>query len=124
MQVTADETFTAVHQCQMLTFERGTVIAGDIAAYLIRTGAAVTPGDADAQDVAAERSASPEASEPEGPETPEPPTDLDIAGTIDQVLAWVGDDPERALQAHTAEEGRGDKARSTLLTKLAEIGLS
>lgn len=49
--------------------------------------------------------------------------DLDIAGTIEQVLEWVGTDPERALQAHEAEEARGDKARSTLLAKLADIGL-
>lgn len=124
MQVTADETFTAVHQCQLLTFERGAVIDGDIAAYLIRSGAAVTPSDADAQDVAASKDAAPEVSDPEAPEILETPADLDVGGTIDQVLAWVGGDPERALQAHTAEEGRGDKARSTLLTKLAEIGLS
>lgn len=121
MQVTADETFTAVHQCQMLTFEKDTVIGGDIAAYLIRTGAAVTPADDDARDVAEGKAVPVAVPEPE-PE-PEPPAELDITGKIHEVLAWVGGDQERALIAHAAEEVRGDQARSTLLAKLADIGL-
>lgn len=120
MQVTADEAFTAVHQCQMLPFEKDAVIEGDIAAYLIRTGAPVTPSDDDARDVAEGKVAEPT---PEPETEPEPPADLDITGRIDEVLTWVGDDPERALTAHAAEEARGDQARSTLLAKLAEIGL-
>lgn len=123
MQVTADETFTAVHRCQLISVEKGATIEGDIAAYLLRTGAAVTPADDDAQRVAeGEEDETPET--PELDEEPEVASDLDITGTIDQVLAWVGDSPEKALQAHQAEEERGDKARSTLLAKLAEIGLS
>ena len=59
--------------------------------------------------------------DPEPPAGDEPPDGLDIDGKIDDVLAWVGDDPERALEAHSAEEARGDKARSTLLAKLAEL---
>ncbi|MFI6813765.1 hypothetical protein ACIBG7_15195 [Nonomuraea sp. NPDC050328] len=46
--------------------------------------------------------------------------DLDATGTIDEVLAWVGDDPGRAAEAHAAEQAK-DKPRSTLLAKLAEI---
>lgn len=52
----------------------------------------------------------------------EPPPSLAEAATAAQVLAWVGEDRERAAEALAAEEAR-DKPRSTLvrdLTKLAE----
>ena len=43
-------------------------------------------------------------------------------GTIEQVLEWVGDDPDRAAQAYEAEVvGKG---RKTLLEALAEAGES
>lgn len=41
-------------------------------------------------------------------------------GTIDEILAWVDGNPERALQAYEVEETR-DKPRSTLLAKLEEL---
>ncbi|MFI6299551.1 hypothetical protein ACIBEJ_48710 [Nonomuraea sp. NPDC050790] len=41
-------------------------------------------------------------------------------GTIAEILAWVGDDTDRAAQAREAEAGR-EKSRSTLLAKLDEI---
>jgi len=56
-----------------------------------------------------------------GAEVEEPSDELNIDGKIEDVLAWVGDDQERALEAHSAEEAKGDKARSTLLSKLAEL---
>lgn len=37
-------------------------------------------------------------------------------GTIDEVLAWVGDDPDRAAQALQAE--REGKQRATLISEL------
>lgn len=42
-------------------------------------------------------------------------------GTIDDVLAWVGDDAERARQAIAAENAEGGKARKTLVEQLAAI---
>lgn len=125
MQVTVDETLTAIHQCQLLTFQKDDTVSGDIAAYLLRTGAAVSPADDDAQRLAdgvlAEEETL-EAAEQSGDSTREV-TELDISGTIDQVLAWVGGNPDRALAAHAAEEARGDKARSSLLAKLTDIGV-
>lgn len=48
--------------------------------------------------------------------------DIDLARigdyTIDDVLAWAGDDDARRLQAVEAEQARGDDARSTLLKRL------
>ncbi|MEV0993426.1 hypothetical protein [Nonomuraea sp. NPDC050202] len=40
-------------------------------------------------------------------------------GTVDDVLGWVGDDPDRARAALEAEEAR-DKPRSTLVARLRE----
>jgi hypothetical protein len=141
MQVTVDETLTAILNCQMLTYEAGEVVGGDVAVYLLRTGAAVTPADDDAEQLA-------ESLTVEKPETAvaralrdagvtvveDVPTDdedevgeveeseeIDVTtSTIDQVLAWVGGDLERARAAATAEESRGDRARTRLLGRLAE----
>ncbi|MFI6477367.1 hypothetical protein ACIBH1_05505 [Nonomuraea sp. NPDC050663] len=53
-------------------------------------------------------------------ETPAGDGELDITGTVDEVLAWVGDDPGRAAEAHAAEQAK-DTPRSTLLAKLAKL---
>lgn len=102
MRVTAQSSFTVVIQGgQMLDVKTGDAFTGDVAVYLLHSGA----------DVAGD--------EPEPAEVPG--DELDIDGKIDDVLAWVGDDPERALEAHAAEEAKGDKARPRLLSKLAEL---
>lgn len=41
-------------------------------------------------------------------------------GTADEVLAWVGEDRERATRALQAEQGR-DKPRTTLTTQLEKL---
>jgi hypothetical protein len=41
-------------------------------------------------------------------------------GNVDQVLEWVGDDPQRARQAIEAER-ESDRPRSTLITAASEI---
>lgn len=132
MQVTVDEAFTAIHNCQLLTFAEGEVVGGDMAAYLLRTGAAVTPADDDARDLAENPNPVAPAAEPPAEdatveavveeEPVEAPTDIDVAvSTIDQVLEWVNGDAERAKAASVAEQSRGDKARTRLLAKLDEI---
>lgn len=58
---------------------------------------------------------------PEPDPVPEPAADLlDISGTAKEVLAWVGDNPARAVEAREAEAAR-DKPRSTLLKSLDEL---
>jgi len=42
------------------------------------------------------------------------------AGTADEVLAWVGEDRDRATRALQAEQGR-DKPRSTLSAQLEKL---
>lgn len=100
MQVKVDSGFTAVHKCQMLTYTPGQVVKGDIAAYLLDTGAPVTQIDGEATEPAAD--------------------ELDITGTIEHILEWVGEDQERALAAHIAESEK-EKPRPRLLSRLDEI---
>jgi hypothetical protein len=121
MQVTADSAFTAVHQCQLLEVTAGAVFHGDIATYLLRSGAAVSPADDDAERFVADLAKEAEPAEAAPDSTPDPTDELDITAPIDQVLAWVRGDGDRALAAFTAEEARGDRARKTLLDTLTKI---
>lgn len=51
-----------------------------------------------------------------------PLTDTDTAQkTVDEVLAWVGDDPDRAQEALSAEHA-SRRPRSTLIARLEELG--
>lgn len=61
----------------------------------------------------------PTRSEPSNSAGP-PPADDVPAGTMADVLAWVGDDKERARAAVKAEKARPDP-RTSLLAKLAKI---
>lgn len=56
------------------------------------------------------------------PEVEPPASDEmpDNTSTIAVIVAWVGDDPERAMQALTAEEAR-DKPRATLVAALTAL---
>lgn len=104
MRVTAQSSFTAVIQGgQMLDVKPGDEFTGDVGVYLLRSGADVVAADEERSE------------ESEAPEA------LDINGKIEDVLAWVGDDLDRAAEARAAEEAKGDKARTRLLSKLAEL---
>jgi hypothetical protein len=97
---------------------KGDEVSGELAAYLVTTQSPVEPLD----DEAAALLGPPQ--EDSGQEPKEPPAELDIDGTAADVLAWVGDDPERAEEALEAEQAK-DKPRSTLvkqLEKLADSG--
>lgn len=59
---------------------------------------------------------------PGGPETPPGGDGGEVPnGTVADVMAWVGDDPDRARRALDAENAKGDKARSTLAATLTSI---
>lgn len=116
MRVTADESFTAViYGGQMLDITKGEVLKGDVANYLLGSGAPVTRSGSDEEP--AEDEQDPSGGQPDdlGDE------ELNIDGKIDDVLSWVGDSKERATEARMAEEAKGDKARPRLLSKLAEL---
>lgn len=54
-------------------------------------------------------------------EEPALPAELDIEATAPMVLAWVGDDPDRAKEALEAENAKGETARSTLTKALEKL---
>lgn len=76
------------------------------------------------------REAQKEPQEPSGPGDPngqggdgnegDPPAGPPVDGTIDDLVRWVGDDPERARQALEAEQAK-DKPRSTVVKRLAAL---
>ena len=47
--------------------------------------------------------------------------DIIPAGSVEQIMAWVGDDLARARVAADMEEAKGPKARANLLKKLADV---
>ena len=47
--------------------------------------------------------------------------DVVPGGTVEQIMAWVGDDLARARVARHEELAKGDKARATLLAKLDKV---
>ncbi len=47
--------------------------------------------------------------------------DVIPGGSVEQILAWVGDDLARARVARDMEESKGKDARAALLTKLDEV---
>jgi len=60
--------------------------------------------------------------ESNGQDTPDgdPPAGPPVEGTIDDLIKWVGDDPERARQALDAEQAK-DKPRSTVVKRLVVL---
>jgi hypothetical protein len=85
-------------------------VSGELAAYLVSTHSPVEPLDDEARALL----------EPPREETGEPPAELDIDAKADDVLAWVGEDPERAAVALAAEQAK-DKPRSTLVKQLEKL---
>ncbi|MDX5566922.1 hypothetical protein PYK79_31820 [Streptomyces sp. ID05-04B] len=148
MRVVVREAFKAYINHQPENFTPGQKIKGDTAVYLLSNNAAVDPDDDEAAALAAtlagedpddegqddgdeEREPAPPHSPPApsndpdgGPQNPAPSTELDIDGSVKDILAWVGEDTDRAGQALEAEQAQ-DKPRSTLVKQLEKTaGLS
>lgn len=97
--------------------KKGDEVVGELAAYLVSTHSLVEPLDDDASALLE----APAAEGEQEPETPAGPLEeLDIDGTAADVLAWVGEDPERAAEALAAEQAK-DKPRSTLVKQLEKL---
>lgn len=91
--------------------EKGDEVSGELAAYLVTTHSPVEPLDDEAAALL----------EPPKKEVDqEPPAELDIDATAADVLAWVGEDADRAKEALAAEEAK-DKPRSTLVKQLEKL---
>jgi hypothetical protein len=116
VRVVAKEAFRFFYNHVPVDVAKGDVIDSDAAVYLLNAGALVRPDDEDAESLAAGLAA------PLGDsaDPPGPPAELDITASAGDVLAWVGDDPERAAEALAAETAK-DKPRSTLVKQLEKI---
>lgn len=110
MRVKVREAFSPYYNYGLIPLAKGEEVSGGLALFLLETGSAVDPVDDDAK---AWRPVGYQEPEPE----PEVPADLDIEASAAAVLAWVGDDPERAAEALEAEQAK-DKPRSTLVKQL------
>lgn len=116
MRVVVNEDMKVFHGHVPTELKKGQEVSGSLADLLLTSAfRKVTRLDSDAVEQVGEPGS------PEETEETEEVDELNVDGKIEDVLAWVGDDPERALEAHTAEEAKGDKARPRLLAKLAEL---
>lgn len=108
MRVVVNESIKIFHGHRSVRLAKGQEVSGELAAMLLeRAPNKVTPVAEEVAD--------------DGPAGTDPrPDSLDSASTAPEVLAWVGDDPERAEQALEAEEAR-DKPRSTLIRDLTKV---
>lgn len=98
-------------------FKEGEEFFGDLARHLTDN----TPeGTVEVLETDPEPEPEPEAP-PETPETPDPGRDEPpVDGTIDDLMAWVNDDPERAVQALAAEQAK-ERPRSTVVKRLTTL---
>ncbi|PYC83448.1 hypothetical protein C7C46_08940 [Streptomyces tateyamensis] len=92
---------------------------GELARHLATTGAEVEILEHDPEPETASEP-DPEGGDGQPPAEPVDPSGLDIAGTIDTVLSWVGEDPARARHALEVEQAR-DGARATLVNRLQQL---
>jgi hypothetical protein len=118
MRVRMLRTTRAYWNYEVRAFNEGEELEGDLARYLAvnapEGSVEVTEADPEPEQV------------PEPPQAPadddpgaggdEPPVD----GTIDALMAWVDNDPERAAAALAAEQAK-DKPRSTVVKRLAAL---
>ena len=115
MRVRVLKKFTAYWNYAIAEFREGEELVGDQARHFLDNTpeGTVTVLEADPEP-APEPVKEPE--EPADPAGDEPPVD----GTIDDLMAWVDGDPERAAQALEAEQAK-DKPRSTVVKRLAAL---
>lgn len=115
MRVKVLEACRPYYNYGLVDLAKGQEVSGGLALYLLETGSMVEPAD----DAAAEWMAAKDAAGVE-PIAEGGDGELDIDTTAADVLAWVGDDPERAEEALAAELAK-DKPRSTLVKSLEKL---
>lgn len=108
----------AYYNYGIVVLAEGDEVKGGLALFLLETSADVEPLDGDAR---AWRPAGDESTEePEGLADDPADDELSQATTAAEVLEWVGDDPERAVEALEVEQAK-DKPRSTLVKQLEKL---
>lgn len=125
MRVRAREAMQVYYNYRLVGIAEGEEVSGGLALHLLETGSEVEPVDDGVKQWEPQQA---EPDEPEGDEEPESEGEdvepqsgeLDIDGTADEVLDWVGRDPGRAEEALAQEQAK-DKPRSTLVKKLEKV---
>jgi hypothetical protein len=131
MRVRVLENFQTYFNYEVHRLEAGIEYAGEFARHLASTGC---PVEVLEEDPAPEAPAEPVAgngpgadggaggdADPGSGAAPAATEGLDIDGTMDTVLGWVGEDADRAQQALELEKAKGDKARATLVKRLEAL---
>ena len=115
MRVRVLKQFTAYWNYAVTQFHEGAELEGEQARHFADNApeGSVEVVEADPEP-APERPKKPES--PAAPASDEPPVD----GTIDDLMAWVDGDAERAAQALEAEQAK-DKPRSTVVKRLSAL---
>lgn len=106
MRVRINEKLRVFHGHVPHDLNKGQEVSGSLAEMLLtRAGKKVTRIDDGGEEVA-----------------PEPPADqeLDIDAGVGKILAWVGEDSERAAEALAAEQAK-EKPRPTLVKALEQL---
>lgn len=111
MRVKALEALSLYYNYGIVTVGAGEEVKGGLALRLLETGASVEPLDGDAKAFGQAPAAEDPAAEA---------AELDIDATAADILAWVGEDSERAAEALEAELAK-DKPRSTLVKQLEKL---
>jgi hypothetical protein len=108
--------FEAYWNYAITLFREGAELDGDLARHCVDNA---PKGSVEVLEADPEPEQAPPAPDPE-PKAPadgdEPPVD----GTIDDLMAWVGEDKDRAGRALEAEQAK-DKPRSTVVKRLASL---
>lgn len=104
---------------EVRTFGKGEELEGDLARHL---AANAPEGSVEVTEADPEPKKTPEPPKApaDGPEDPDAGDGPPVDGTIDALMAWVDDDPERAAAALTAEQAK-DKPRSTVVKRLTAL---
>lgn len=107
MRVKVSEACRVYWNYRVVDLAKGEKFEGEFAAHLVETEVPVDILEG--------------VPEPEAPEHEDPAADeLDVEGTAADVLAWVGEESERAAAALEAELAK-DKPRSTLVKQLEKL---
>lgn len=112
MRVVVNENFKMFHGHQPVQLEHGQIVTGSLAELLARSARKrVTVLEDDLPDADAGQ---------QEQDPPPPPDVLDIDASVADVLAWAGEDADRAAEALRQEQEK-DSPRSTLVKQLTKI---
>lgn len=113
MRVRVLEEFRAYWNYAITEFKKGAELEGDLARHVVDNAP-----KGSVEVIEADPEPAPEG--PKAPAEPADPGDPPVDGTIDDLMAWVDGDEDRAAQALAAEQAK-DKPRSTIVKRLAAL---